>query len=80
MQKEVHKLHPILRRIFHLFSYASSFMITVGFFWAIQIYTFGLIPMIRKATLLGVPIFFVLSFIIAVFLVKKFIKIKSPYY
>ncbi|MNW42233.1 hypothetical protein D3C74_193970 [compost metagenome] len=77
--REVQKLDSSIKRVLHIISITSSYMIVLGVFWLIQIYTIGMVPVVKKITIYGVPIYFFISLLVAVFLVNKFIKISSPY-
>ncbi|KGE16651.1 hypothetical protein [Paenibacillus wynnii] len=79
MENEVHKLSPLLRKILHVLSCFGSYLIALGVCWMVQIFTIGLIPLVQRPKVLGLPIYFFVSLIIAHFIVRKYVKINSPY-
>lgn len=79
MQKEVLDLNPLVKRILHYISITGVFMMAFGFLYLLQMYTIGFLFSLNKLEINGFPVSIALYSIIAIVIIRKYIKISSPY-
>jgi len=80
MGNEVEGLNPKSKRLLHVISYTSSYLVVFGFFWTVQIYTIGLIPWIQEIKIFDFPLYFIISAAISFLIVKKYFRFSTPYH
>ncbi len=79
MQKEVLDVNPLVKKILHYISITGVFMMAFGFLYLLQMYTIGFLFSLNKLEINGFPVPIALYSIISIVIIKKYIKITSPY-
>ncbi|QOH62390.1 hypothetical protein DI243_13790 [Paenibacillus polymyxa] len=80
MHERIARMNPLLRKILHIFSVTGTFMMLYGGIYLILKYTIGRIPIIQGLYIFGtVPLQIPLFMIITLLIIKRFIRISSPY-
>lgn len=68
-----------LRLLLHYLSVSGMWLLVYGTLYVLQDLTLGMIPMIKELKVEGIPVkLFIFSFV-ALFIMKRYIKISSPY-
>jgi hypothetical protein len=73
-------LNPRLKKFLHVVSVIGTFMFLFGAIYMIMKYTIGRLPIIKNTSLLGkVPLEVPLFVAATLLIMKRFIRISSPY-
>lgn len=79
MVKEGLSINPFLRKFLHRLSITGTFMFVFGILYLLQRYTIGLLFSFNDLKIYDFPIHVAVFTITTLIIMKKFIKISSPY-
>lgn len=80
MESRVSNMNPKLRKVLHYISIVGTFMMVYGAIYLSLKYTIGRMPLIKDTLIFGsVPLEIPLFTVTSLLIMKKFIRISSPY-
>ncbi|WP_144461738.1 hypothetical protein [Siminovitchia fortis] len=72
-------MSPNVKGVLHALSVLGTFMTTFALLYLVQKYTIGLLFSLNKIEFYGLPIHILIYTSTSLYIMKKFIKISSPY-
>jgi hypothetical protein len=64
----------------HLVSYSGTFMVLFGFIFLLQRHTIGLLPILKNSTFFDLfPLQDLIFTLTSIFIITKYLRIKTPY-